>query len=339
LLSAALDRHLTDAFRLSCARLNKQFCLDLIMQNKKLVRLLPLLLSLVALVCLPTRLAAQTPAALTVKYTSSTDDSLFERDQYFIELLKLAAEKSNVPLQLIPVRLPDQVETRDIINLNKGIIDVHWMHTSNKLELSLTPVPVPLDRGLFGWRMILLDKKNSELLKDVQSLVDLRQFTVVQGYDWPDTPILAANGFKVETSTNRQALFRMLQRNRAELFPRSILEVWGEIEDKRNSSLVLDTHLLVYYPTCFYFFTAKENKALAAALEYGLNRAVDDGSLQALFHRYYDELINKANLQERQVIRLNNPLLPPATPLQKPEYWLLPEEYLIPKQPDVETVE
>lgn len=339
MLSAALDRHLTDAFGLSCARLDKQFCLDSIMQNKKLVRLLPLVFSFVVLACASHSLLAQTPTTtLSVKYTSSTDDALFERDQYFIALLKLAAEKSNVPLQLIPVRLPDQVETRDIINLNKGVIDVHWMHTSNKLELLLTPVLVPLDRGLFGWRMILLDKKNPELLKQVQSLADLRQFTVVQGYDWPDTPILAANGFKVETSTNRQALFRMLQRNRAELFPRSILEVWGEMEDKRNSSLVLDTHLLVYYPTCFYFFTAKDNKALAAALEYGLNRAVEDGSLQALFHRYYDELINKANLQERKIIKLNNPLLPPATPLHKPEYWLLPEDLLL-KQPDVEAVE
>lgn len=304
------------------------------MQNKKLVRLFPVF-SFVALICASYGLLAQTPTAtLSVKYTSSTDDALFERDQYFIELLKLAAEKSNVPLQLIPVRLADQVETRDIINLNRGIIDVHWMHTSNKLEQLLTPVYVPLDRGLFGWRLILLDKKNQGLLKDVKSLADLRQFTFVQGYDWPDTALLAANGFRVETSTNRRALFRMLQRNRAELFPRSILEVWGEIEDKRNSSLILDRHLLLYYPTCFYFFTAKDNKPLAAALEYGLNRAVEDGSLQALFHRYFDELINKANLQERQILKLNNPLLPPATPLQKSEYWLLPED-LLPKQPEV----
>lgn len=307
------------------------------MQNKKFVQLFPLIFLIIALFFLPGRLFAQTQA-LSVKYTSSTEDSLFERDQYFIELLKLAAEKSNVPIRLIPVRMPDQVETRDIINLNKGVIDVHWMHTSNKLEQLLTTIHIPLDRGLFGWRMILLDKKNPDLLKKVSSLKDLQKFTFVQGYDWPDTAILTANGMKVETSTNRLSLFRMLQRNRAELFPRSILEVWGEIEDKRNPSFALDRHLLLYYPTCFYFFTAKDNKRLADALEYGLSRAVEDGSLQELFHRYYDELINKANLQERKIIRLSNPLLPPATPLDRSEYWLLPED-LLPKQPDIEVDE
>jgi hypothetical protein len=49
-----------------------------------------------------------------------------------------------------------------------------------------------------------------------------------------------------------------------------------------------------------------------------------DGSFDAIFHKYNDEWIAAADLRHRVVIRLNNPLLPPQTPLDDPSLWFDP---------------
>lgn len=265
---------------------------------------------------------------IQVKYTLSTDAYFQKRDEYFVELLKLAAEKSNIKINLVPIKLADQVETRDIININKGIIDIHWMHTSNALESKLLPIRIPLDKGLFGWRVMLVDKSNQHKLQNVNDASDLKLHTMLQGFDWPDTGILLANGFKVETSTSFRGRFRMLQRKRGDLFPRSILEAWKEVENQKNAEIVVDPYILLYYPTAFYFFVAENNQPLHDAVESGLELSLADGSFEELFQRYYGDMIKKAEIDNRKIISIPNPKLPSATPLHRKELWFLPEDYV-----------
>lgn len=282
-----------------------------------------------AINCWPCEASAVTPPVyLEAKYSASTDDYFRKRDKYFVELLELAVKKSGANIKLIPLLMPNQVETRDVINLNKGMLDVHWMHTSNQLESKLLPIRIPLDKGLFGWRLMLLKKSNAHLLQKVKTAEDLKAFTYLQGYDWPDTAILVANGFKVETSASVRALFRMLHYSRGDIFPRSVLEIWGEMQEKSTQDMTIDPYILLYYPTAFYFFVARNNQPLRDAIEYGLNRAVIDGSFDELFYRYYGDLIKKAELDERQIIRLDNPILPVGTPINNTSLWLLPENVL-----------
>jgi hypothetical protein len=270
---------------------------------------------------------ANTTTSLQVKYTLSADSYFQKRDEYFIELLKLAAEKSNKEIHLVPITLADQVETRDIINLNKGIIDIHWMHTSNVLESKLIPIRIPLEKGLFGWRVMLLEKSNQQILQNVNDVSGLKRHTFLQGYDWPDTGILLANGFKVETSTSFRGRFRMLERKRGDLFPRSILEAWEEVKNQANTRIVVDPYILLYYPTAVYFFVAENNQPLHDAIEVGLELSIADGSFDKLFQRYYGEAIKRAELENRTIITIPNPKLPSLTPLQRKELWLLPEDY------------
>ena len=48
-----------------------------------------------------------------------------------------------------------------------------------------------------------------------------------------------------------------------------------------------------------------------------------DGSLQRLFQRHFGDLISRHRLAQRVVLNLHNPLLPPATPLNRPAFWLV----------------
>ena len=54
------------------------------------------------------------------------------------------------------------------------------------------------------------------------------------------------------------------------------------------------------------------------------DRMLRDGSLQSLFKRHQDPLIERARLCERRVFRIENPFLSPETPLNIAEYWFDP---------------
>ena len=64
---------------------------------------------------------------------------------------------------------------------------------------------------------------------------------------------------------------------------------------------------------------------LAAQLQRGLDAAVADGSLPRLFQQRFGDLVRRHQLAQRQQLQLRNPLLPPATPLDRPDYWLVLE--------------
>lgn len=162
-------------------------------------------------------------------------------------------------------------------------------------------------------------------IHDRQALQRLR---AGQGHDWPDSQILAHNGLPVITSASYPSLFRMLEAGRFEYFPRSLLEIWDEAAQPQNARLEVDRHLLLVYPTASYFFVSPGNTRLADELQRGLEQALADGSFDRLFYAHYGDALQRARLSERQLIELDNPLLPPDTPLQRAELWLSREQLL-----------
>jgi len=202
-----------------------------------------------------------------------------------------------------------------------------WTVTDRQRESSgLLPVRIPIDRGLMGWRLLLVRRGELAQWKRVRSLRDLGQRLAGQGHDWPDTTILRANGLQVGTSSGYEALFRMLAAGRIDYFPRSILEIDAEMADNRHPQLAIAPDLMLHYPTAAYLFVSPTRPDLAAELKTGLEAAVADGSLQRLHREQYGPVLKAHPIAPEHVLRLSNPLLPPETPLQRRELWLQPGE-------------
>ena len=270
-------------------------------------------------------------AAFTVKHVHNVQDEYFRvRDLYFIKILELAAQYSDADITLEPVATKHQLESRTVLSVEEGVLDVHWMHTSEALESQLLPIRIPLYKGLIGWRLMLVRQDDADLLKGVASLEALRQFPVLQSFDWPDTPILMANGFQVVSSIGFRSLFRMLIHRRADMFPRSIVEVWSELESQSDLNLRVDSHVALFYPTAYYFFVTKDNVKLHAALKQGLERAIDNGDFERHFQNNFSKYIEKSNLSERNLISIDNPNLPALTPLNQKKLWFRPEKLVKP---------
>ncbi|MEO4047416.1 hypothetical protein AAFN46_10050 [Pseudomonas sp. CAU 1711] len=244
-----------------------------------------------------------------------------KRTEYPLKLLQLGLERAGQRHVLRPTQqIMNQGRALQQLKLGQGV-DVVWSMTSQQREQDLLPVRIPIYKGLIGWRIFLINEADRERFERPMTLSDLQQYRLVQGHDWPDTSILRANGFQVTGSASYQAIFEMLAYKRVDLFPRSIVEIWAEQAAHAEQGIGVEGTKLLYYPTAFYYFVAPDNPALAQTIERGLNLAIEDGSFERLFQHYHAELLARARLDQRQVYRLENPILPAATPLQRKELW------------------
>lgn len=246
---------------------------------------------------------------------------------YMLAVLDLAIRESGANYQPQPSRLV-MVQSRalDEIRRNTGQVDLIWTMTSAEREKELLPVRIPVDRGLIGWRLALMQQSRLAEFAKINNLAGLRRYRAGQMHDWPDTQILRGNGLKVEATDQYEGLFRMLAAGRFDYFPRSLIEIKEEWLAHSQLNLAVEPHLLIRYPAAFYFFVSKERPRLARDLERGLEKAVREGKLQALFNEHYGTVLKDLNVAGRTVIELQNPLLPPETPLKREELWYRPGE-------------
>lgn len=241
---------------------------------------------------------------------------------YMAGLLRLALQAAGLQAAVEASRAP-MVQGRWLLELGRAELDVAWAMTSETLERRLLPVRVPVFRGLFGWRVLLVRRADRERWAEARSLADLKDTVFAQGADWTDTAILRANGLRVHTGTHKSRLEQAVLQGRADAYPRGLPELAHELE-RPGQALVLEPHLLLHYRAPVYFFVHPGRPELAEALSLGLRRLQVDGRLERYVREGLFEDLEQAALTKRRVIELRNPELPAQTPLE-PGWWWQPQ--------------
>lgn len=215
---------------------------------------------------------------------------------------------------------------RVIEMVNQGDVSLIMTMTTREREDTLRPIRIPIYKGLYGYRALIIKRADKDRFAAIRSLDALKGLWAGQGQSWPDYEILKANGFQVIGAPLYDALFQMLARGRFDYFPRGLHEPWVEVAEHPDLDLIVDEHLIIHYPAPGYIFVAKDNAALAERLERGFKAAIGDGSFDALFSAHPDmvQVLENANLAERLIFRISNPLLSPETPLDREELWYSP---------------
>lgn len=231
-----------------------------------------------------------------------------ERTGYPLTLLRLVLDESGSGKQyeLLPtdVRMP---RGRSLKLLEQGIaVDIFWVINSKEREEALLPIPIPIYDGVFGYRLLLVNKENTGQFPKSISEAQLKQKVAGLGHDWPDFKILEKNGYTVQGSSSYNGLFRLLKLGRVDYLPRSVIEIWSEYDHFESQGLVVDQNVALFYPVDYYYFVNKNNVELADILYKGLKKLADKGALKSLFEAAYGDLIEQANLKERTIFRLEN---------------------------------
>jgi hypothetical protein len=243
-----------------------------------------------------------------------------ERSRYTQRLLELVLQRAYITyrVELNPVRMQ---QGRAIVRLktNEGI-DVLSTMTSIEREQEMHPIRIPIDKGLIGWRLLLINKTHAPRFTALTTLDDLKKLTAGQGNDWPDMRIMRANGLNVYGTTNYDSLFNMLESERIDYFPRSVIEIWAEL-DNYPQRLMVEPSIVLHYPAALYFFVRKGNTRLATDISEGLEKMIADGSFEKLFQDYYGDMIRRAGIKDRRVFELANPLAPGTMPVARKNLW------------------
>jgi hypothetical protein len=242
------------------------------------------------------------------------------RFDYALQLLQLGLSKTGTDyrVQLAPIPMNQERQVSEI-EADRSI-DVAPIPSSAEREERLLPVRIPIQKGILGWRLGLIRKGDQGRFAKVNTLDDLKRVRLAQGQEWPDTQILRGNGIDVITAPRYEGLFKMLVSERFDYFPRSVNEIWDEL-DAHGGTLEVESRFALHYFYDAYFMVNKKNTRLAQAIGQGLEKAIADGSFDRLFDQYHGERLRKAHLDKRVVIELRNPLLTPDTPSDRPELW------------------
>ncbi|MGP1721697.1 substrate-binding periplasmic protein [Shewanella frigidimarina] len=248
------------------------------------------------------------------------------KQAYFVSLLELALEKSrdkygDFQMNAAMIQMPQGRALKMVAD--NTIIDVVWTMTSIEREDQLQAIYVPLLKGLMGYRIGLIRKNDQAKFDNIHSIEDIKKTLIGQGADWPDVPILNSNGFTV-TSGSDSRLIAMLLKGRFDYYPRSIHEPWRDLY--RYPDVILEQRILLKYPAPIYFFVSKDNTSLAQRIEFGLRKAIDDGSFDDLFynHPITQGMLSKSELDNRTEFVLHNPFLSKksADLLNETQLWL-----------------
>lgn len=233
------------------------------------------------------------------------EDGIDKRQDFALEVLEKILSGYQDKYQLTQSDYPAQ-QDRALLLLNESLLDVVWTGASKHREEHYRAIRIPIQKGLLGWRLFLVNKDNAELLKSVESSQQLRLFSIGLGGGWPDVALFSDNGFVVHTTTSYDALFHMLQKRRFQLFPRSVMEIWGEYESYKHFDIAVEPHVIVRYPYANFFFVNKQDETLALDIEAGFKAIIDSGEYETLFQATYQDVLKRSRFSERKIMTLKN---------------------------------
>lgn len=256
--------------------------------------------------------------ALTVIHNKSSSAN----DDFNISLLAFVLHKADPSVKLASA--PEiYTDGRAQAELENGSLSVIWDVTSPELEEKFIPVRYCAFKGLLGYRIFIIRREDQYKFDHINNLDALKQLKAGQGTTWSDTYVLKAAGLPVVTTTKYKNLFPMLDGGRFDYFPRGIFEPWSELPTWSQYPLSVESHLMIHYPSAFYFFVNKNNKALADLIARGFELSLADNSYDEFF--YSSPVIANAlllsNFSNRLTLEIGNPAMPIATPLARRELW------------------
>lgn len=259
-------------------------------------------------------------------------------DQYAVELLQFLVELNGEKAEMVPFE-GSSSQARKELQLKAGELDVDWFGGSQIDENRVQPVRYPIFRGLLGYRVFITNRETARKLKYKMPLEQLQQFHVIQGSGWGDADILKNSGFtSVSTLPDFENLFKVIELGRAELFPRSITEPYGELDSRchltaqfvcRDKNMLVDDKLLLVYKFPMYFFVSPKRPDIKHYIENAFRKHYDE--FLTFFHKHPLVIESLKRLKGRTVYYLDDTrALSPETKAVPSQYWHSPTDTNIP---------
>ena len=213
------------------------------------------------------------------------------------------------------VKSIDMEEGRAVQSLQDNtLINFISFPTNIERERTLLPIMLPIRNELLGYRICLIKKGTQAKFTGIRSLEDWQKRGLKIGTvtHWSDTPVLEANNIKLAKVAKDEVLFDMLDAERFDCFSRGITQIKANLVANADKEVEMEQNLLLFYPFRSMYFVSKKNPQLAKRITEGYQRAVQNGTWDAVLQEDRKDILQKIdglNLKQRTVIALSNPFM------------------------------
>ncbi|KMT66825.1 hypothetical protein XM47_01540 [Catenovulum maritimum] len=246
------------------------------------------------------------------KYTDAVLRSTLEQstDKYGPYVLNYVKEVIPTP------RISQFLADDHLLNVAIALTNKEW-------ERDLITIRIPIRKGLLNYRLLLINRKNSDKFKNIKTVEDLKKLSVGLRKTWVTHGVMSDLGFSIVDAFAYDAIFSMLQKQRFDYIPRGIYEIYDELEARKElTDLMIEPNLALHIPAPIYMFVSPAHPRIAKRLEYGLNKMVVTGRLNQIFDDFYGDLIKRAQLHKRLILEVGNQQLPEKTPIHDKSLWI-----------------
>ncbi|MCV2217655.1 amino acid ABC transporter substrate-binding protein [Thauera sp. Sel9] len=218
-------------------------------------------------------------------------------------------------------------ERRNVALISEGLTHIDMMPaTPTRLELvrsgKLRMIPIPLDRGLLGYRVNLLLESRRDMLAGVRTAEDLRAFSLGQNVGWMDVEIYRAAGIptkEIKDWADGEFALQM-EAGFLDLFPLGLEETLTHFLPhfrRKYPQLTIDPHVIVRYPWFRFVWVSPKPEAdeVFDALQRGFDEMVANGRFLEIWQQYRKPPPDSV-FKDRVIIDIPNPfygydLVPP----------------------------
>jgi hypothetical protein len=191
------------------------------------------------------------------------------------------------------------------IELMVSAINADW-------ESQTLPIYIPLDRGLLGFRVCLINSDAQLLFESVGNKHEFvkQNVKVGLGTGWPDLEIMRSNHFDVSEFTTSKSIYAALRNKTIDCYSRSVGEILQE--PMQGGEIAIEQSIGLIYPLADIIYVAKSAPELHAKLMLGLALAIEDGSFYDLIKLHYGQSLSSIDFYFRDLIIMDNPSISPA---------------------------
>jgi hypothetical protein len=220
------------------------------------------------------------------------------RKAHELEVVKLALQKSRDRYGPYQLHITESTLSRPRTvrffaeNVAQVVTSTAKAYQLDQQESPLIAIRIPLLYGLLGSRQAIVLKEQAEAFARIKTFDQLRQKSAGLGFDWYEVEIFNAAGLPYTTGAGIEPLLGMLAHRRFDYLPLGMLEAstaLANIDNPERFAIVED--LIIHYPLKVYMQVSRYYPQLLERLTYGLTKAQQDGSLEALFNQHYGEIV------------------------------------------------
>lgn len=241
------------------------------------------------------------------------ESSSDHRYDYAHNVLRLALEKTKAKwggFKLVPSKGMNNPRVLESLRTETFENPMFELPATSELCEEFGFVPFPVHLGILGYRLFFSSGRNCVRLSEVESIEDLKAFTLGQAQGWTDIDVLESAGLNVVTIPHYDSLFPMVVDERFDLLPRGVNEVLMEADaNKRIIGLRLNRTIGIHYSFPQFFFTNKNSTKAVERIYEGLVAAHKDGSLSKLWDKIYGPSLRYGGVDKVRFLEVENPFI------------------------------